>query len=208
MATVPERLASIEAHLVHVRKDLGELKAQGRRIGSLERWRAYITGGLALVAVLLGLLHLGGCAAPPVVPDAKPFASRPVHIEYDSSMAPECQDSVWFAYLFWAMHGVDYMQIRPADPGTAPTLGIPRIGEVGVHEGELSPGRLGETIAWGRTGVLAAEITLAVCDNWVTTHELGHALGLPHSEVRGSVMSPAYEIGGWGVSPKELEWLR
>jgi hypothetical protein len=208
MATVPERLASIEAHLAHVRKDLGEIKSQGTRIGSLERWRAYITGGLVLVSVLLGLLHLGGCAAAPIVPEAKPFATRPMRVLYDSSMDAECQESVWFAALFWSLHGVDYLTVEPAHPSSAPALGLPREGEVGIHQGPLSPNRLGETWSWGRSRTNAADITLAVCDNWVTTHELGHALGLPHVAGEGSVMSVAFEIGGWAVSPRELQWLR
>lgn len=149
------------------------------------------------------------CHQAPMLIARPTIVTRPIHVLVDPAL-PTCEVmAVLFAVDFWRQHGVtadvDYYVI--GTPG--------KRGDVVVLDGDIATeGLVGLTMTLeaqvvpGHPEVWAAAITLDSCLNQVAAHEIGHALGLPHRDVKGALMNATIANGGWDVSREEQEWVR
>lgn len=137
------------------------------------------------------------------------FASRPVVVQASAALPDECVESL-LADIFWYRDQGVTFAISMVEPDAPSILGIPVGGVVAVHEGALTePDALAETWPSLTIGgnVFYADVTLKTCDQRAIAHELGHALGLADSTIRGNLMIRGYELGGWDLTELQLAWI-
>lgn len=197
-----------------------------RRVEELERSdikrNAWAAGAGALMTGILWLaarLHifmlpvfLLSCAAPATLPaDGHFYGAHPRRVLLAGDL-PDCEAlTMIFAVEFWRDLGVDDLTIVPVPADHLAVLGLTQPGDIVVTaDPVMAPKELGVTLQWvSKDGFLhSSNIRQAVCNIRVAAHELGHALGIPHNNIEGSLMFPVFEKGGWLVTGQEREWAR
>jgi hypothetical protein len=192
------------------------------RVEALEKAQAkviYSTGGimLAVSAALWMWEHFGKYLAPAVAAvtiagcaavehtHTWPDALRPVTVLVDARMEPACLAAATDALAFW-MERVDYLEpvlyINPPEPG----LGTIRITQTPLVDPVAGITYFVRTKATGE--LVAADVELRLCHPQVAAHELGHALGLDHSDAPGSLMFPWHVPDWYAVADYELDQVR
>jgi hypothetical protein len=188
------------------------------RLASLEASRAegkgwvkaaWAFGGVAISTLgwVLGkvwpalLLFLVSCAGP--MPSWRAVA--PVDVTVDAAL-PDCAGAFAVAIGdFWSQH-TDRMVLRVVDLGGRRQ---PMFGEILV----VAADRPGDVVATTfrkvtRDGqITAARVLIEPDFCWpdIAAHELGHALGLPDTSARGTIMCRHEECSGWALSADEIE---
>lgn len=164
----------------------------------------------------LALLMLVGCVDmdPSALDEVyvRGWDARPVQFLIDETMEEECKEAAFIALDWWEMQGVDYLVVSEVDAGHPAVNGLPRIGEIGLTTGKLSPGEGGLT-HWARVrdgGMAHADIVIAEgkCAPEIVAHEIGHALGLGAEHRRGTVMAAAVPNAVWHLDADQLEVVR
>jgi len=217
-------LERVDGNVKHLRDEFDRLREElptlAKRVESLENHRSWLAGVVAVLGVLVGrkeimallggFVFLLGCIqAPPVQTGPSVMETRPVRVIVDERL-PECeQAAIGAAVTFWRNYGIE-INLELWDP-EAPG----HIGDVLFVDDEIEEENvLGLTMAIeaviepGHAEIVAAVVVLDSCLAQTATHELGHALGLPHREERGALMFPSIQGGGWDVSELELSWIR
>ena len=144
--------------------------------------------------LLLVLLVLSGCA-----PDNQ-WLTRPVPVYLDLDASEGCIEAQREAIVFWAEHGVDYLQERTSAP-SADEYGI-RITSLPWREGSRVTG----TALTLYNRVL---ITLYNCEGGghrsmhTAAHEIGHALGLGHHPSTTNLMH-FQNFGGMDLDEEQM----
>jgi len=149
---------------------------------------------LLLALLTVAAIALTGCAGDPftVAPDAPAALPEPVApglsyaLVLDTALSPEQATAVLDAAEEWSRAaGVVFW------PTSAPCDG-PGLHTICVRESDTLAqfGATGRTVYYPSQD--GATVLVHGTDNltWITAHELGHAMGLSHTEVFGDLMNP------------------
>lgn len=137
------------------------------------------------------------------------FSSRPAIVQASSDLSNECMEAITDDVLWYRERGVT-MAVSIVEPDAPSQLGVPVGGVIAVHSGTpTEPYALAETLRALTVGgnVFYADVTLRTCDARAIAHELGHALGLVDTSIRGNLMNWYFEDGGWSLTESQLDWI-
>lgn len=168
--------------------------------------------------LLIIVSMLVGCISPPVNYGHAYVGTEhwvptdfPLDIRMNSNLSVCQREAVKDAAAFWEtkLHR-KLFYIRVVSPLDPVILGIPKYKAISISsvEGFDNPNHGGMTKPTYFTGtdlLYSAEIEILNCNKRMVAHELGHALGLSHSENNKSLMYYLhYDNSFWGVSEDEL----
>lgn len=161
---------------------------------------------------LLWVLSMGvalGCADDPSEPvPSRRFVGRPVRVVQSDAFSERCQAAAREAVAYLRMQQVSMtLEVQPA--GASIFFGVVQGGTVALVPAKLSDNVRAETRLARTVGgeIYAAEVSLALCDALTVAHELGHALGLVHVDLRENLMAYAIVLGGWSLTDLQRAWI-
>lgn len=126
---------------------------------------------------------------------------RPVPVYVNQDADPACLEALDYAINFWADVGVEYLEVRWSDSSKAVSYGI----NVFCQGGRApKPTTLGQAGFYGKN---VAMVFIYDYNDHTMTHELGHALGLEHSEDPENVMYKFNMTDNNAVSDTQLDQI-